>query len=214
MNFRRTLRVLGLGLMAGVVATGLPRGARAEGDATHGKVQAYTCHGCHGIPDYRNAYPSYRVPKLGGQHAAFLQAALKEYSAQNRSHPTMYAQASTLSEQDIADIAVFFQGQSAAPTSAPAQVVGTPPAATQTCVACHGASGISPTPDYPTLAGQHADYLERALADYKNGKRKNPIMAGMVTALTDTDIKSVAEFYSQQRGLCSTEQIREHGKCR
>jgi len=210
MNFRRTLRVLGLGLMAGVLATALPGGARAEGDAAHGKVQAYTCHGCHGIPDYKNAYPSYRVPKLGGQHAAYLQAALKEYSSQNRSHPTMYAQSSTLSDQDIADIAVFFQGQSAA---AAAPVKGTPPAATQTCVACHGASGISPTPDYPSLAGQQPDYLERALFDYKTGKRKNPIMAGMVTALTDADIKAVSQFYSEQHGLCSTEQIREHGKC-
>jgi cytochrome c553 len=196
-------------LLASGLILALPKGARAEGDAVHGKVTAYTCHGCHGIPDYRNAYPSYRVPELGGQHAVYIEAALKEYAAQNRSHPTMYAQASTLTDQDIADIATFFQG----PALAAAPVVGTPPAATQTCVACHGATGISPTPDYPTLAGQHADYLERALLDYKSGKRKNPVMGGMVTAISDADIKTVAEFFSQQHGLCATNEIRDHGKC-
>ena len=44
--------------------------ASAEGDAKRGKVLAYTCHGCHGVPDYKNAFPNYSVPKLGGQNAA------------------------------------------------------------------------------------------------------------------------------------------------
>ena len=63
--------------------------------------------GCHGIPKYNNAYPTYRVPKLGGQPAAYLASALKAYRSGERPHPTMHAQAASLSDQDIADIAAF-----------------------------------------------------------------------------------------------------------
>lgn len=79
----------------------------ADGNAEAGRVKANTCMGCHGIPKYNNVYPTYRVPKLGGQSAEYLAAALHEYKAGNRAHGTMHAQASSLSDQDIADIAAF-----------------------------------------------------------------------------------------------------------
>lgn len=82
--------------------------AHADGDAAAGRLKAYTCLGCHGIENYNNAYPTYRVPKLGGQHPEYIVAALKEYKSGERSHPTMRAQASSLSDQDIADIAAYF----------------------------------------------------------------------------------------------------------
>jgi cytochrome c553 len=81
--------------------------AHAAGDAAAGKQKAYTCFGCHGIPGYTNAYPTYRVPKLGGQNADYIVAALKEYKSGDRPHPTMHAQAGVLSEQDMEDIAAF-----------------------------------------------------------------------------------------------------------
>ncbi|MES0873250.1 c-type cytochrome [Sinimarinibacterium thermocellulolyticum] len=81
--------------------------AFAQGDAEAGRVKASTCMGCHGIPKYNNAYPTYRVPKLGGQPSAYLEAALKAYRSGERPHPTMHAQAASLSDQDIADIAAF-----------------------------------------------------------------------------------------------------------
>ncbi|MDD3761806.1 MAG: c-type cytochrome [Nevskiales bacterium] len=81
--------------------------AFAQGDAAAGRVKANTCMGCHGIPKYNNAYPTYRVPMLGGQSAGYIEAALKGYRSGERSHPTMAAQASTLSDADIADIAAF-----------------------------------------------------------------------------------------------------------
>ena len=81
--------------------------AHAEGNAEAGKVKAYTCYGCHGIPNYNNVYPSYHVPKLGGQHAAYIVAALKEYKSGDRPHKTMHAQAASLSDQDMADIAAY-----------------------------------------------------------------------------------------------------------
>ncbi|MGD2128899.1 MAG: cytochrome c [Lysobacterales bacterium] len=82
--------------------------AHAEGDAAAGKVKAYTCKGCHGIPGYNNVYPTYKVPKLGGQHYEYLVAALKSYRAGERKHPTMSLQASSLSDQDIEDLAAYF----------------------------------------------------------------------------------------------------------
>jgi cytochrome c553 len=71
----------------------------------------------------------------------------------------------------------------------------------QTCVACHGPDGNSPTPDFPKVAGQHYDYLVKVLKDYKSGARKNPIMAPMAAPLTVRDIEDLAAYYSSQKGL-------------
>ncbi len=70
-----------------------------------------------------------------------------------------------------------------------------------TCVACHGETGVSPTPAFPSLAGQHASYIVAALRQYKSGDRTNPVMAAFVTALTDEDIEDLAAFYAAQEGL-------------
>lgn len=77
------------------------------GNAAEGQKKSYTCFGCHGIPNYNNVYPTYRVPKLGGQHPEYIVAALQEYKKGARPHPTMHAQASSMSDQDMADIAAF-----------------------------------------------------------------------------------------------------------
>ena len=82
--------------------------AAAQGDAERGVKLAYTCLGCHGIEGYRNAYPSYRVPKLGGQKTAYLVAALQGYRDGTRQHPTMQAQASSMSDEDMQDLAAYF----------------------------------------------------------------------------------------------------------
>jgi len=80
------------------------------GDAARGKSLTYTCQGCHGITGYKNAYPNYHVPRIGGQSAQYLTNALMEYRAGKRKHPTMQAQAQSFSEQDIADIAAYLSG--------------------------------------------------------------------------------------------------------
>ena len=78
------------------------------GDVEAGKIKSYTCTGCHGIPGYKNVYPTYHVPKIGGQNVAYLEAALKAYRAGERDHGTMDLQAQSLSDEDIADIAAYF----------------------------------------------------------------------------------------------------------
>ena len=80
----------------------------AEGDAAAGREKAYTCLGCHAVEGYFNVYPSYKVPKLGGQSAGYIESALKAYRAGSRQHDSMHANASGLSDQDMADVAAFF----------------------------------------------------------------------------------------------------------
>jgi len=91
----------------------LAASAQTTGNAETGKRIAYTCTGCHGITGYMNVYPSYRVPRISGQNYAYLVAALTAYQAGTRKHPTMAAQAESMSAQDIADISAFL---SATPT--------------------------------------------------------------------------------------------------
>ena len=95
----------GLGAVALMAA---PLQAQAEGDAEAGKQKAYECLGCHASETYSNVYPSYKVPKVGGQQAQYIVSALKAYAAGDRKHPTMQAQAEALSEQDMQDIAAYF----------------------------------------------------------------------------------------------------------
>lgn len=89
--------------------------AMAAGNPAAGRIKASTCMGCHGIPGYTNAYPTYRVPKLGGQAAEYLVSALKAYKAGERPHKTMQAQASSLTDQDIEDIAAYISKAPAHP---------------------------------------------------------------------------------------------------
>jgi len=81
----------------------------AAGDVAKGEIKADTCLGCHGVPSYTNVYPTYHVPRLGGQHADYIAAALKAYQTGERSHSTMRAQAAGLSAEDMADIGAYFQ---------------------------------------------------------------------------------------------------------
>jgi cytochrome c553 len=81
--------------------------AAPTGSAERGRQLTFTCQGCHGVTGYKNAYPNYHVPRIGGQSAVYLTNALTEYKKGARKHPTMQAQAQSFSEQDIADIAAY-----------------------------------------------------------------------------------------------------------
>ena len=101
--------------------------------------------------------------------------------------------------------------QPAAPPAADAAKAQ--PIAAAVCAACHGPDGNSPIPTNPNIAGQHSNYLYKQLTDYKSGRRKNPIMAGIVAGVDAKDFEAIAEFFGQQRGLCSTDELRQHDKC-
>lgn len=172
------------------------------GDPVKGKAIANTCLGCHGVPGYKNAYPNYSVPKLEGQHPEYIVLALQAYRSGERSHLTMHSQASSLSDEDMANIAAYFSGHV---LSKDDPAVGKAPEAAAVCVACHGANGVGITGVYPTLAGQHEDYLEHALHDYRKGGRKNAIMGTFAQQIKEEDIRVLARYYSKQRPALKTE---------
>jgi cytochrome c553 len=177
--------------------------AQTPGNADHGKDLANTCLGCHGVPGYKNAYPNYSVPKLEGQHPEYIVLALQAYRSGERSHLTMHSQASSLSDQDMADIAAYFSGKPVSKENNPAE--GSPPPSAAVCVACHGDNGVGITGQYPTLAGQHADYIEQALREYRKGGRKNPIMGTFANQIKEEDIRVLARYYAKQTPTLETE---------
>jgi len=177
--------------------------AFAEGDIARGKNLSYTCLGCHGIDGYRNAYPSYRVPKLGGQKAAYIVEALKGYRDGLRKHSTMRAQSVSLTDQEMEDIAAYL----ATLGNDTVESGGTEGASlerAQVCVACHGQNGISVNPLWPTLAGQHEEYLVHSLNQYRSGERSQAVMYAQAQQLSDEDVAILARYYSRLEGLETT----------
>jgi cytochrome c553 len=181
--------------------------ATAAGDAAAGKTLAYTCLGCHGIETYKNVYPTFSVPKLRGQHPEYIVAALQGYARGDRSHATMHAHAASLSEQDMQDIAAYLSGEVV--TSSGNATAGTLPAAAAVCVSCHGRDGVGTTPDYPTISGQYADYLEHTLESYRTGARKNALMSPPASQLKPEDVKVLAEYFAKQKPALKTVPIKE-----
>jgi len=202
------MAAIAAGLLAGRAGAQQPPAPPAaavtiqQADPHRGKMLSYTCLGCHGIDGYRNAYPDYSVPKLEGQNPEYLAAALHDYRDGNRSHLTMHSQASTLSDQDIVDIAVFFAGK---PLTSSGKPQGTVPKAVTLCTTCHGQDGIAIAPMYPSLAGQHPDYIVRAIEEYQKGGRKNPIMKGFAASLSSDDVAAIAHYFSSLTPALKTE---------
>ena len=179
-----------------------PTAAALAADAQHGKAVSYTCLGCHGIEGYKNAYPMYSVPELRGQNPDYLLIALHGYRDGDRSHITMHSQTESLSEQDMTDVAAYLAGK---PLVASGKAQGKLPQAAQLCVSCHGQDGVAVAPIYPSLAGQHEDYIVRALNEYRHGGRKNPVMKGFAANLKDEDITEIAGYFSKLSPSLGTE---------
>lgn len=199
-EFKLSLAAIGLAL-----SVLLPAGpAGAEGDADQGAKLGYTCLGCHGIDGYRNGYPSFRVPRLGGQKAEYLDTALKAYRNGTRPHPTMQAQASTMSDEDINDLVAWIGSYGEADDTLTSEdVAAIEPA--RICVTCHGAAGATVMPTPPVLSGQHADYLVYVLGQYKDGSRSGNVMTAFATTLSEADMKLLATLYASQEGLQTLE---------
>jgi len=177
--------------------------AYATGDAEEGKKKFYTCAGCHAIEGYANAVPNYPVPRIGGQNAESVLAALKAYQDGSRKHGSMEGNANGWTEQDLQDLAAYISKKVLSTEANP--ISGNPAAGkdqTAVCAGCHGEDGNSKDPNFPRLAGQYEGYLAKSLADYKKGTRKNAIMNGIAASLSASEIKDISAYYaSQKRGL-------------
>lgn len=194
-------------LLLGAALAGTAAAQTVQGNAAAGEKKAAMCIGCHGIPGYQASFPEvHKVPMIAGQNGKYLQNALAAYKTGDRKHPTMRAIAASLTEQDMADLATYFE---TLPKDKPtlAATPGTQPPADVAallqkgnCVSCHGSNFSKPIdPGYPKLAGQHPDYLYVALKAYQTHNnpqigRANPIMGGMAAPFTHPQLKELAQY--------------------
>jgi cytochrome c553 len=220
LSFANALLALSLGF--GVAASAQEA---KPGDAAAGEKKIAMCQGCHNLPRYQSSFPEvYKVPMIAGQNARYIAASLAAYRKGERKHPTMRAIAGSLSDQDIADVAAYYEqlgrapGASAAAPAASAPAGREPPPqvakllAQANCASCHGANFSAPIdPSYPKLAGQHADYLYVALKAYQTDHnplmgRNNAIMMGMARPFTHAELKILANYLSALPGDLKTVQ--------
>lgn len=205
--------------VAGAVALAvLPvHAADVVGDAEAGAGKVAMCIGCHGITDYKTAHPQvYRVPKIAGQNAAYLMTSLEGYAKRERRHPSMEGIAETMSAQDIADVAAYYEdlGLSKEPAELPEpRKPGSDVAELLSkggCASCHGENYSKPIdPSYPKIAGQHADYLFVALKAYTDNShatwgRGNPIMAAQVKQFSNPELKAISKYIASLPGEIET----------
>jgi cytochrome c553 len=182
-----------------------------KGDALAGEKKIAMCIGCHGIPGYQASFPEvYKVPMISRQSGKYITTALHAYKSGERKHSTMRSVAQGLSDQDIADVAAYYEGHGPA-TSLPEQPA---PASARVaelltkgaCNSCHGPNFSKPIdPSYPKIAGQNRDYLFVALKSYKaEGTtawgRSNPIMGGIAKQFSHAELKELANYIAAQPG--------------
>lgn len=185
-------------------------------DAAAGSKKVAACQGCHGIPGYQASFPEvHKVPKIAGQGAPYIVAALVAYKKGERKHPTMRAVAGSMSDQDMADVAAFYaqlgagEGAAGRPASAATSAVEAL-LARGGCVGCHGADFGKPIdPSYPKVAGQHADYLYVALRAYQiEGEpqrgRASPVMGAIAKQFTPAELRQLAAYVATLPGELKT----------
>jgi cytochrome c553 len=196
--------------------------AAAPAGAKSLEAKVAMCVGCHGIKGYQATFPEvHKVPMIAGQSAKYLVAALTAYKQGDRKHPTMRGIAESLSDQDMADIAGYYEalGKDAAQNlPAAADKAPSPQVAAllqkAACVSCHGANYAKPIdPSYPKIAGQHADYMFVALKAYKTEGnpqvgRSNGVMGAIAKQFSNAELKALAGYVSSLEGDLKT--VPEH----
>jgi cytochrome c553 len=204
-------------LLLGASATATAQDSK--GDAKVGQSKAAMCIGCHGIVGYQASFPEiHKVPKISGQSAGFIVSSLNAYKKGERKHPTMRGIATTLSDQDMADLAAYYSVHgvvegatlAAKPSKEPSPKVAEL-LKKAACISCHGENFAKPiSPAYPKIAGQHADYLYIALKGYKTEGnplvgRDNGVMGGIVKQFSNNELKEMAKYIGSINGDLKTE---------
>jgi len=182
----------------------VPSPARAAEPSEHIQQIAQTCLGCHASPDLVVGSPGFHVPKIQGQRVKYIIASLHAYRSGERVDALMTPQAKLLSDADIKDIALYFGGPpwtQPGPPHADGEAMKTPQVVIDYCGSCHTEGGSGTMPEIPMISGQHPDYLEHALNAYRNGSRKNLIMAPYANKLSDADVKELSVYFARYPGL-------------
>lgn len=193
-------------LTISIVASAASAQSLVDGDADTGKAKSITCAACHGA-EGNSANPLW--PNLAGQHAKYIVNQLGAFKEGKRVNALMSSQAMLLSEDDMANLAVYYEGLSrATQTVADPDLVergealyraGNAETGVAACIACHGPKGVgNAAAQYPSLSGQHAAYTEKTLKDYRSGERQsvagNNAMNDIASKLTDDEIKALASY--------------------
>ena len=175
----------------------------APGDAAAGEAKAAVCAGCHGA-DGNSASGAF--PKLAGQHANYTAEQLANFKSGERANAMMAGFAAALSEQDMLDLAAFYESKNVVVgvAQAEASVVergeqiyrfGDPERGVAACIACHGPQGKGvASAKFPTLASQWADYTVTQLKTYQSGERQNVMMNGVAANMRESDMVAVAQY--------------------
>jgi cytochrome c553 len=194
--------------------TAVSHAQEVKGDIKAGEKKIAMCIGCHGIPGYQASFPEvHKVPMISGQSGKYIASALDAYKKGDRKHPTMRGIADSLSEQDIADVAAYYEQHGKKAAELPAKPAREPSVQVAellkkgACVSCHGDNFAKPIdPSYPKVAGQHADYLFVALKSYKadarnpNLGRSNAIMGGVAKQFSNAELKALANYLGSVEG--------------
>ena len=193
--------------------TAISHAQEAKGDVEAGKKKIAMCIGCHGIVGYQSSFPEvHKVPMISGQNGKYIAAALDAYRKGDRKHPTMRGIGDSLTDQDIADVAAYYEQNGATGAELPAKPAREPSVQVAellkkgACVSCHGDNFAKPIdPSYPKIAGQHADYLYVALKSYKMEKnatvgRNNAIMGGVAKQFTNNELKALSNYIGRLDG--------------
>ena len=180
--------------------------AYANGDITAGKSKSSVCAACHGI-DGNGAEALPMQPRLAGQHAEYTEKQLREFKSGNRSNAIMAPMVAALSDEDIADIAVYYASlKGTTGTSSPEHVdageklyrAGDASTGLAACMACHGPAGNgNPAALYPSIAGQFAEYTAIQLKAFKSETRANDannVMRSVASKMTNDEIDAVADY--------------------
>ena len=182
--------------------------APAKPDVAQGEAKSNTvCGACHTNDGSRGSPAN---PILQGQHPDYIVKQLTEFKTDKRQNPVMKGFASTLSEQDMKNVAAFYAGKQAKPGFAKSKDSialgeniyrgGLADRSIAACAGCHGPSGAGIPAQYPRLAGQHGDYTYAQLVNFQSGARKNsPQMAGVAAKMTDKEMKAVADYIAGLR---------------
>ena len=216
----KKLTVTTLASIAFAFLCGLSSPATAQdvkpGDKAAGEKKSVMCIGCHGIPLYQASFPEiHKVPMIAGQNAKYIAAALAAYKKGDRKHSSMRGIAATLNEQDMADLAAYYETQpkDAVPLAAKAAQPSARVAELMkkaNCTSCHGENYSKPIDgSYPKLAGQHADYLYVALKAYQTEGnpqigRAHAVMSGMAKLYTHAELKDMAKYIGSLDGELKT----------
>jgi len=170
--------------------------------AKGGEISAAVCSACHTSDGSRGTPAN---PILQGQHPEYLVKQLTEFKSDKRQNAIMKGFASTLSEQDMKNVAAFYASKQAKPGAAKDKDLvtlgekiyrgGIADRSVPACAGCHSPSGAGIPSQYPRLAGQHADYTESQLKAFRDGVRKNSgQMTGVAAKMNDREIKAVADY--------------------